>query len=44
MAGAEALLVERQLVARGDKILFTLAVPPGSEGDNNTVKIHQVGS
>jgi len=44
MAGAEALLLERKLVAPGDLILFTLAVPPGSEADNNTVKIHQVGS
>ena len=43
MAGAEALLVELDVVARGDRILFTLAVPPGSEADNNTLKVHRVG-
>jgi pyruvate kinase len=43
MAGAEALLVERDVVAKGDMVLFTLAVPPGSDADNNTVKVHQVG-
>ncbi|RLB64406.1 MAG: pyruvate kinase [Deltaproteobacteria bacterium] len=43
MVGAEALLVERGIVSQGDRILFTLAVPPGSIVDNNTLKIHRVG-
>ncbi len=41
---AEALLCERGLIARGDKILITLAVPAGSGLHTNTLKVHRVGT
>ena len=41
---AEALLLERGLVARGDKIVITLAVPAGRGLHTNTLKVHRVGA
>ncbi|MEM6789073.1 MAG: pyruvate kinase [Myxococcota bacterium] len=44
IARAEALLLDRDLVARGDKIVMTLAVPAGAGGHTNTLKVHRVGA
>jgi len=40
---AEALLVDRGLVARGDKLVITLAVPAGAGLHTNTLKVHRIG-
>ncbi len=42
--GAESLLMRRGIVARGDKILLTLAVPAGIGLHTNTLKVHRVGT
>jgi pyruvate kinase len=44
IARAEAVLLERRVVARGDKIIFTMAVPAGSGLHTNTLKVHRVGT
>ncbi len=41
---AEAQLTETGLVARGDKIIITMAIPAASGLHTNTLKIHRVGT
>jgi pyruvate kinase len=41
---AEALLMDRDIVTKGDKVIITLAVPAGSGLHTNTLKIHRVGT
>jgi pyruvate kinase len=40
---AEELLVEENLATRGDRIIVTMALPPGSGLHTNTIKVHRVG-
>lgn len=44
IARAEALLVKRGVIAEGDTVIFTLAVPAGSGQHTNTLKVHEVGA
>jgi pyruvate kinase len=41
---ADALLLERGIVKRGDKIVFTLAVPVAGGSHTNTLKVHRVAA
>ena len=43
LAEAEALLIERGVVARGDLIVLTIGEPIGAAGGTNTLKIVRVG-
>jgi pyruvate kinase len=40
----DAMLIERGLAAKGDTIILTLVVPPGSGRTTNTLKVHEIGS
>jgi pyruvate kinase len=44
IARAEQLLLARGIVARGDKVILTMAVPAGSGLHTNTLKVHRVGT
>lgn len=44
MNRADATLIERGLIARGDKIVFTLAVPIASGSHTNTLKVHRAAA
>ena len=41
---ADALLLERGLAERGERVVLTLAVPPGADRRADTLKVHRVGS
>jgi len=42
IARADAMLLERGLVDRGERIVLTLAVPPGEGKRADTLKVHRV--
>jgi pyruvate kinase len=44
LARADALLIERGVARRGDKIIYTLAVPIAAGAHTNTLKIHRVAA
>jgi pyruvate kinase len=43
LSRAEELLVEEGLLSRGDRVVMTMALPPGSGLHTNTIKVHRVG-
>ncbi|MFT5288710.1 MAG: pyruvate kinase [Planctomycetota bacterium] len=41
--GACRLLLERQIVARGENVIFVAGVPPGVARSTNLMKLHRIG-
>ena len=40
---AERVLIERNIAAPGERVVLTLAVPPGTGLHTNTLKVHRIG-